>query len=325
MRVVTFGSDHPFTPSALALVRELKDIEHVEHVKTFDEREFLRDPNSEPARDFLVSSKPDLFLSSGYGRVLREETLRIPTIGAINVHPSLLPRYRGYEAVAWALYEGESEVGITVHSMILPVDSGPILAQKSIPVCKDDQPDAVYQRLCGLIPQVLGQVLEEILRTGAIAGTPQPPSSSFHSKPWREPDQLEVDWTLPAAEVARRARLFHGYCNVRVGPWRIFFGEVEAVVPQPGTIRRRRLRTIDISAGDGRVVRLHLIRPLHAWAKLVLSRLVAAPRLGSAAREESRGIVDDLLTRAVASRSVGRPRSGTVPGPDRSDKRLPRT
>jgi methionyl-tRNA formyltransferase len=307
LRIVTLGSDHPFTAAALKLVQDVGWIEHAGHVKTFDEREFLRDPDSERANVFLASLKPDLFLSSGYGRILHEETLAIPTIGAINVHPSILPRYRGYEAVAWALYEGESEIGITVHSMILPVDSGPILAQKAISVRKNDEPRAVYERLSALLPQVLGPVLEQICLTRTITGRAQPPGATFHSKPWHELAELELDWTLPAAEVARRARLFRGYCNVNVGRRRIFFRRVEHVAPQPGTICRRRPRALDVFVGDGQVLRLHLARPLRVWAKLALAGQLATPRLGGAAPEVAPTMVDDLLKagRALAA-AIGR-------------------
>jgi methionyl-tRNA formyltransferase len=274
IRVVTFGSNHPFTQPALRVVKSLEGFQHVGHVRTFDERDFLRNPNSDESRAFLASLRPDLFLSSGYGRILSEPTLTIPSIGAINVHPSLLPRFRGRDAVRWALYEGASEVGVTIHEMTLPVDSGPVLIQKRLQLDERADADEIYARLAELVPTLLEEVLSEIRESGIVAGTTQPRSGeSQRDFPWHELERLALDWTEPADELVRRAAVFPNHCHARVGPWGLYFRGVERISRPPGTIVRRRLRTLDVVAGDEGTVRLHLERPLRAWAKLVLRSL----------------------------------------------------
>jgi folate-dependent phosphoribosylglycinamide formyltransferase PurN len=270
LRVVTFGSTHPFTKPLLDLVPALSGFEHVGHISTWDDRSFLRDPDSDAARAYLTSLSPDLFVASGYGRILRPRTLAIPRIGSINVHPSLLPAYRGYEAPRWALYFGEREIGVTVHEMIIPVDSGRILVQRSCRLDPDDDLDAVYARLAGLIPEALRVALERVAAARRIEGRPQTGGASYFSKPWREEARLELDLSLPAAEVVRRARVFPGHCSVRVGRRRVFFASVEPVmIPRRMSIRRR-LRYVDVRAGDGEAVRLHLRRPVRSWVKFFL-------------------------------------------------------
>jgi methionyl-tRNA formyltransferase len=105
VRVVTFGSRaSELTTTALEAVGEVEEAEHVGHVEGGD-ASLVPDPNSAAGLRTLSELRPDLFLSSGYGLILREPALAIPTIGAINMHPSLLPAYRGSHPIFWAMYE----------------------------------------------------------------------------------------------------------------------------------------------------------------------------------------------------------------------------
>jgi methionyl-tRNA formyltransferase len=261
------------------VVQAVPAVEHVDHVGSDDERAFLRDPDSEASRSFLAALKPDLFVSLFYGRVLHEDALAIPRIGSINVHPSLLPRYRGLSAPLWALYEGESRIGVTVHEMILPVDAGPILAQDSIEVWARDRPSDLYRRLVEPTARVLRRSLEEIVRTGEIRGRPQIGEASYRSFPWTEYDRLVPDWSLPAAELVRRSRVFEGGTNIPLGARRLFFTRVVESGPTSapaGTTLRRRPRSWEVAAGDGRSVRLYLARPVRGWMKLAVACLLGA-------------------------------------------------
>jgi len=274
MRLVSFGSDHPLTRVALELLPGVPEIEHVEHIKTSDARLFLRAPASAAFRAHLVTLEPDLLLSAGYGRVLPADVLATARLGAINVHPSLLPAYRGYEAVSWALYEGRSEVGVTIHEMIADVDSGPILAQTRLPVDPRESPGIVFGRVREAAGPLLRQTLEEIMRADCVAGRPQSGTASYRSKPWREVDRLEIDWTKPAQELIRRGRIFPEHANIPVGSWRIFVRSIARAGSsdeRPGTILRRRYSSIDVAVGERGVVRLPFNRPLRAWAKLLLT------------------------------------------------------
>jgi len=274
MRVVTFGSDHPLSYAALRTVERLDGFDHVDHVSTTDDREFLRKPNTAEARAYLRSLEPDLFLSAAYGRILGEQTLGLASIGAVNVHPSLLPRFRGVNAVQWAMYEGESRVGLTIHEMVPAVDSGAVLAQITTPIREGESARDVYLRLGELLPPTLTEVLTRIRRTGTIEGRPQRGEGSYRRASRLELDRLELDWSWSAAELARRFRVFPWHCNLPVGPWRIFLRDVEprdAIVKRPpGTMVRRRPRTLDVVVADGTLVRLHLDHALRAWTKLAL-------------------------------------------------------
>lgn len=278
MRVVTLGSDEPqaLTRAALTVVDELDGIEHVDHLTTNDAREALRDPRSEEYRAHLAALEPDLLVSAAYARIVPEEVLAIPRIGAINVHPSLLPEYRGVLAVLWALYEGRTKVGVTIHQMTLPVDTGPTLAQASLDVTGDADPGEVKFALGDLAAPLLRETLEQIRASGQIRGMPQPEGGSYRGQPKREVRRLELDWSQPASELVRRERIFRECGSIPLLRWRVFVLRIEAAGSTkrpPGTILRRRLKSLDIAVGDGTSVRIELARPLRAWVKLVLFHL----------------------------------------------------
>lgn len=279
MRIVTLGSDHghPLTRAALAVVAELDAVEHVDHITARDAREFLHRPRSAAFRDHISALEPDLLLSAAYARILPEEVLLLPRIGAINVHPSLLPDYRGLQAVWWALYEGRTTIGVTVHEMTASIDKGPILAQASLEVTPDAKPVEVWRTLGEIVRPPLARVLQEIEATGRIDGRPQPSGGSYRSQPQKELHRLEIDWSLPADELVRRDRIFRGGANIPVLRWRIHARQIEPAgrtLRPPGSILRRRLRSVEVAAGDGKTVRVELARPHRAWAKLLLLHLV---------------------------------------------------
>lgn len=299
MRVVTLGSDRPqaLTRAALAAVEELDGIEHVDHLTTNDAREELRDPRSEEYRAHLAALEPDLLVSAAYARIVPEEVLAIPRIGAINVHPSLLPEYRGVLAVLWALYERRTKVGVTIHQMTLPVDTGPILAQASLDVTDDADPGEVKGALGELAAPLLRQTLEQIRASGEIRGMPQLEGGSYRGTPKREARRLELDWSQPASELVRRERIFRECGSIPLLRWRVFVLRIEAAGSTkrpPGAILRRRLKSLDVAVGEGTSVRIELARPFRAWVKLVLFHLSTG---------RFRTITDEGATRAAGVKS----------------------
>lgn len=278
LRVVTLGSDrpHPLTRAALSVVEELECLEHVDHLTANDEREFLRDVRSPAYREHIAGLAPDLLVSAAYARIVPDDVLGLATIGAINVHPSLLPEYRGVGAVWWAIYEGRSTVGVTIHQMTVLVDTGPILAQASLNVTPDAEPVEVWRTLGDLALPLLRMTIEKIRATGRIAGTPQPAGGSYRSQPHKELRRLELDWSLSADELQRRSRIFPACTNIPALRWRVFANRIDTAGPTgrpAGSILRRRPRSIVVAAGNGTSVRLVLARPARAWPKLFLLHL----------------------------------------------------
>src|SRR5262249_42819339 len=124
----------------------------------------------EPIQAALVAFDLDLILVQMFPRRLPASVLAIPRLGCVNVHPSLLPRYRGPNPVSWQLYNGETEIGITCHRMDASFDTGPILLQWTLPIHPEDNREAVRRALNDQVVQRLPELL------GLIeAGTPGSP------------------------------------------------------------------------------------------------------------------------------------------------------
>ena len=306
MRIVTLGSDrsHPLTLAALAVVAELEGVEHVDHLTANDERAHLRDPRSSEYQSYLAGLEPDLLLSAAYARIVPGEVLTIPKIGAINVHPSLLPDYRGVSAVWWALYEGRTRVGVTIHEMVASVDKGPILGQAALDVTLDSRPVAVWRQLGELVRPLLVETLEQIRTDGRVTGTPQPEGGCYRSQPHREAHRLEIDWSQTADELVRREGIFPGQGNIPVGRRRrIYARRVEAVgrtARPPGTILRRRPRSIEVAVGGESAVRLVFGRPGRTWIKFAALH-VSSLRLRTLPRRHGTGTDRRGCIRVTAS------------------------
>ena len=127
----------------------------------------------------LASVEPDLVVCMGFPWKIPPDALAVPRLGWLNGHPSLLPRHRGPLPVAWAIREGEDEIGITFHLMDAELDTGPILAQRGFPLGELEPPDLFYPRF-GL---VIGEVLAEALAAldAGESGAAQPDGGSYES------------------------------------------------------------------------------------------------------------------------------------------------
>ena len=293
MRIVTLGSDHnhPLTLAAVAVVAELESVEHVDHLTANDKRVHLQAPRSSEYQSYLAGLEPDLLLSAAYARIVPPEVLAIPRIGAINVHPSLLPDYRGVSAVWWALYEGRTRIGVTIHEMTASVDTGPILAQAALEVNLDADPVTVWKELGPLARPILRETLEEIQSSRRVAGTPQPKGGSYRSLPQKEAHRLEIDWSQTADELVRRDRIFPGKANIAAGRRRIYIRRIDAAGPSrrsPGSVLSRRRTSIRVATGDGGSVRLTFGRPARTWTKFLLLH-AASRRLRTLPDATSRG------------------------------------
>lgn len=173
----------------------------------------LRDPGW-PER--LAEHAADVAVVVAFGQILPQAVLDVPTRGSINVHASLLPRYRGAAPVAWAIIRGERESGITTFRMDAGMDTGPVLLQRPTAIGSDETAGELAERLAVLGAEVL---LETLDRLNTLAPRPQDSRAATLAPRLRKEDGL-LDWTEPAAALAARV---HG-----VNPW------PGAVTPAPG-------------------------------------------------------------------------------------------
>ena len=154
----------------------------------------------------LAGFASDLIVVAAFGQILPPEVLALPKFGCVNVHPSLLPRYRGASPIATAILQGDEITGVTIMLLDAGMDTGPILSRKEVSISDDDTTGSLAAKLA----QVGAQSLVEILPLwidGRIKPQPQEESRASYSKVITKGDG-EMDWRLPALDLWRRVRAF---------------------------------------------------------------------------------------------------------------------
>jgi methionyl-tRNA formyltransferase len=150
---------------------------------------------------------PRVIVVAAYGQILRFEVLDIPPAGVINVHPSLLPKYRGASPIAGALLAGEEETGVTIMLMDEGMDTGPILAQEATEIRLGDTTGSLEDRLATLGAELLVDTLSRWL-DGRIDALTQDDSEATYTRLISK-DEAVIDWTLPALELWHRVRAYN--------------------------------------------------------------------------------------------------------------------
>ncbi|MEO6308811.1 MAG: methionyl-tRNA formyltransferase [Nitrospiraceae bacterium] len=188
------GRGQIFTPSPVKLLAQREQIPLLQPFK-------MKDPEFLQA---LTRWKPDLIAVAAFGRILPPAVLSLPPSGCINVHGSLLPKYRGAGPIQWAIINGETETGITTMLMDEGMDTGAMLLQEAIPIATDDTAGTISPRLAELGGRLL---VETITRLKASTLVPQPQDSSRATlAPLLKKEDGAIDWALPATVLANRVR-----------------------------------------------------------------------------------------------------------------------
>ena len=203
--------------------------------------------NNEEVRAIFETISPDACVVVAYGKILPAWMLAIPRLGCSNVHGSLLPKYRGAAPINWAIANGEPETGVTIMQMDPGMDTGPMLAQRSIPIGDDETAPEVSARLSHLGAELLSETLPRVER-GEVSPQMQDDSNATYAPMLKREDGL-IDWRMSAREIANRVRAFQPwpgtYTNFRGGRLIVWRGdeaplsassEAADVLSEPGTI-----------------------------------------------------------------------------------------
>ncbi len=152
----------------------------------------------------LNSFKADLFVVVAYGRLLTQEILDLPRLLCLNVHGSLLPRYRGAAPINWAILNGEQETGVTLQKVALALDAGDIVAQKTMAIGPDEDSAQLRRRMAGVGAQLLADILRQF-PTGDFPLTPQD-EGRVSWAPKITKDMGLINWNRPAEEIVNQVR-----------------------------------------------------------------------------------------------------------------------
>jgi methionyl-tRNA formyltransferase len=155
----------------------------------------------------LRELEPRLIVVAAYGQMLRLPVLSIPPAGVINVHPSLLPKYRGASPVEGALLAGEDQTGVTIMLMDEGMDTGPIIAQRAVDIAPEDTAGSLRERLSEVGAELLMETVPRWLR-GTVEARPQDEMQASYTKLVSK-EEAVLDWSLPAGEIWRRVRAYN--------------------------------------------------------------------------------------------------------------------
>lgn len=213
----------------------------------------------------IIELAPDLIVTAAFGQFLPERLLKAPVHGAINVHASLLPKYRGGAPVHYALINGEAETGVTIMEMIKKMDAGDILSQEALTITEQDDVGSLFDKLSVLGRDLLLKTLPAYL-AGKITPVAQNEAEVTFS-PNISREQERLDWQQTATEVHNQIRGMHpwpvAYTMFQETRWKIYQSEVSETktTEAPGTIIALGKSGLEIACGAGTVLTVTHLQP----------------------------------------------------------------
>jgi len=162
--------------------------------------------NNEEFRTQLANLKPDAIIVVGYGRIIPQWMIDLPPLGNINLHASLLPKYRGAAPIQWAIASGETVTGVTTMRIDAGLDTGDILLQKAIPIAPEDTAETLAPRMAAIGAELMVETLHG-LKSGTIHPKPQDNSQATLA-PLLKKEDGRIDFHRPAPEIVNRIRGF---------------------------------------------------------------------------------------------------------------------
>ncbi|GAY72928.1 methionyl-tRNA formyltransferase [Lentilactobacillus kosonis] len=213
----------------------------------------------------IIDANPDLIITAAYGQFLPTKLLNAVNIAAINVHGSLLPKYRGGAPVQYAIMNGDEQTGITIMYMVKKMDAGDILAQAAIDIANNDDTSSMFDKLSLVGRDLLIETLPKVI-SGEIKPIPQVEDEVVFS-PNIKPEEEELDFNQPAFLVDAKVRALRpnpgAYTtinNKRVKVWEAAVTE-QVTELAPGTVVSKTKHELLIAAGDGTVLALIVVQP----------------------------------------------------------------
>lgn len=204
---------------------------------------------------------PELIVVVAYGRILPEDLLKIPTYGSINVHASLLPKYRGAAPINRAILDGETETGVSIMYLVKELDAGDVLRVAKTPIGPEETAPELWDRLAALGAQALSETIPT-LADGTAVATPQDGTKATYAAMLSR-ELSPVDWTRPAHAVSCQVRgLLPWPCAstdvINGEPMKLYAVKEtgETTSAAPGTIVAAGKQGIDIACGDGKLLRV---------------------------------------------------------------------
>ncbi len=203
----------------------------------------------------VAELKADVMVVVAYGLILPQAVLDMPPLGCINVHGSLLPRWRGAAPIQRSLWAGDAETGVTIMQMDAGLDTGDMLYKLSCPILAEDTSATLYDKLAELGPHGLLETLEQLASGTAVAQKQDDSQANYAQKLSKE--EARLDWTLSAAQLERCIRAFNpwpvSYFTIDEQPVKVWAATVidKKITEAPGTIIAADKSGIQIATAEG--------------------------------------------------------------------------
>jgi methionyl-tRNA formyltransferase len=243
---------------------------------------------AEDAASALAAIPVDVLVVAAYGLLLPPAVLAWPRHGCLNIHASLLPRWRGAAPIARALLAGDAETGVTIMQMDAGLDTGPMHDVERVPIAARDTGGSLHDKLAAAGARAIVAVLDRLARDGALAGQPQPAAGATYAAKITRSDTA-IDWRASAAAIDRQVRAFDpvpGACTGRNGD----LVKIWAAEPLPGAARRGApgdvlaadARGLVVACGEG-ALRVTDLQPAGS-RRMTAAAFVAGRRIAAADR-----------------------------------------
>lgn len=209
----------------------------------------------EDAQQELAALKPDVMIVAAYGLILPKAVLDIPTHGCLNIHASLLPRWRGAAPIQRAIAAGDAETGITIMQMDEGLDTGDMLLKTSTPIHADDTGGSLHDRLAGMGGKAIVEALVQ-LANSELAPEPQNDADANYAHKLSK-EEGHIDWSRSAIEIERLIRAFNPWPGTftDLGEQRIRLHQASALDQSsdklPGTVISREREGVEVACGTG--------------------------------------------------------------------------
>lgn len=219
---------------------------------------------SQEMKDILALN-PDLIVTAAYGQYVPTTLLNAPRFKAINVHASLLPKYRGAAPIHYALINGEKETGVTIMYMVKQMDAGDIISQRSLPIEEDDNVGTLFDKL-----SLLGRDLLIDTLPGLFEGTITPKTQNEADvtlSPMIKPEEEEIQWDKTATAIANQIRGMNpfpgAYTTLNGERFKLWEAKVteHKTNERPGTIIQLDKKNLVVACGNGTALSLKLVQP----------------------------------------------------------------
>ena len=241
------------------------------------------------ARAALEDARPDVLVVAAYGLILPPWTLALPPHGALNIHASLLPRWRGAAPIHRAIEAGDATTGITIMQMDAGLDTGDMLLAEPVPIAPEDTTGTLHERLAALGGRLVVEALQRAA-AGTLSRTPQPAEVVTYA---HKIDKAEaaIDWREPAQAIERRIRAFDPFPGAHTlldgEPLKVWRARVAEGHGAPGDVLEAGGERLRVACGSGALLLEELQRPggrrVDARAFLRAQPALAGQRLGASA------------------------------------------